>query len=43
MSLIAVVLDAEVAFVAAHHLLRITFVMLAAAPVFRLGGHGRPP
>jgi membrane AbrB-like protein len=43
MSLIAVVLHAEVAFVAAHHLLRITFVMLAAAPVFRLGGHGRSP
>jgi hypothetical protein len=43
MSLIAVVVHAEVAFVAAHHLLRITMIMLAAGPVFRLGGAQRPP
>ena len=43
MSLIAVVLGAEVAFVAAHHILRITMIMLAAGPVFRLGRRGRSP
>lgn len=36
MSLIALALHAEVAFVAAHHIIRILFVMLAAAPTFAL-------
>jgi hypothetical protein len=43
MSLIAVVLGAEVAFVAAHHILRITMIMVAAGPIFRLGRRGEPP
>jgi len=43
MSLIAVVLNAEVAFVAAHHILRITMIMMAAGPVFRLGRRRQPP
>lgn len=36
MSLIALALHVEVAFVAAHHILRILMVMLAAAPIFAL-------
>ena len=36
MSLIALALHAEVAFVAAHHIIRIVLVMLMAAPVFAL-------
>jgi membrane AbrB-like protein len=43
MSLIAVVLHAEVAFVAAHHILRITMIMLAAGPIFRFGQRGGAP
>ncbi len=36
MSLIAVALNAEVAFVATHHLIRVVLVMVLAAPVFGL-------
>jgi uncharacterized protein len=36
MSLVALSLGIEVAFVAAHHIIRVVFVMLAAAPVFAL-------
>lgn len=36
MSLIALALHAEVAFVAAHHIIRIFLVMVAAAPVFAI-------
>jgi uncharacterized protein len=36
MSLVAMALQAEVAFVAAHHLIRVVLVMLMAAPVFAL-------
>jgi uncharacterized protein len=36
MSLVALALQIEVAFVAAHHIFRILFVMLSAAPVFAL-------
>lgn len=36
MSLVAIAVQTEVAFVAAHHLLRIVFVMAGAAPVFAL-------
>ncbi len=40
MSLVAIAVQTEVAFVAAHHLLRIIFVMGGAAPVFALIGGG---
>jgi len=36
MSLVALALQIEVAFVAAHHIFRILFVMLSASPVFAL-------
>jgi uncharacterized protein len=36
MSLVAIALNAEVAFVAAHHLIRVVLVMVMAAPVFAL-------
>lgn len=36
MSLVAIAVQTEVAFVAAHHLMRIIFVMFGAAPVFAL-------
>jgi uncharacterized protein len=47
MSLIALALNMEVAFVAAHHIIRIFVVMVAAAPVYgmidRFGMRGRAP
>jgi len=36
MSLVALALQIEVAFVAAHHIIRILFVMVSAGPVFAL-------
>lgn len=36
MSVIALAVHAEVAFVAAHHIIRIFVVMVAAAPVYAL-------
>lgn len=36
MSLVAIAVQTEVAFVAAHHIIRIVFVMAGAAPVFAL-------
>ena len=36
MSLVALALQIEVAFVAAHHIIRILFVMMSAGPVFAL-------
>jgi membrane AbrB-like protein len=36
MSLVALSLGVEVAFVASHHIIRVVFVMLAAAPVFAI-------
>jgi hypothetical protein len=53
MSLVAIALNIEVAFVAAHHIARVLIVMLAADPVFSLlskrgggppqaGGSGAP-
>ncbi len=43
MSLIALALHAEVAFVAAHHIIRIFVVMVAAAPLYALvGSFARP-
>jgi uncharacterized protein len=36
MSLIAIALNAEVALVAAHHIIRIVLVMVMAAPIFAL-------
>jgi len=36
MSLVALALQIEVAFVAAHHIFSILFVMLSASPVFAL-------
>lgn len=43
MSLIAVALHAEVAFVAAHHIIRVFLVMIGAGPLFGLIGGKRPP
>lgn len=42
MSLIALALHAEVAFVAAHHIIRIFVVMVSAAPLFALMDRLRP-
>jgi hypothetical protein len=42
MSLIALALQIEVAFVAAHHVVRVFLVMVGAGPVFRLGGRRVP-
>ncbi len=36
MSLVALALQIEVAFVAAHHIIRILFVMMSAGPIFAL-------
>jgi membrane AbrB-like protein len=36
MSLVALALQIEVAFVAAHHIFRILFVMMSAGPIFAL-------
>ncbi|ANY81060.1 hypothetical protein BB934_24885 [Microvirga ossetica] len=36
MSLVALSLGIEVAFVAAHHIVRVSIVMIAAVPVFTL-------
>jgi hypothetical protein len=38
MSLIALALHAEVAFVTAHHIIRVLLVMLLAAPIFNALG-----
>jgi membrane AbrB-like protein len=45
MSLVALALGADVAFIAAHHLVRVVLVMVAAPLLFRpdRGGGGRPP
>ncbi|MFN3615482.1 MAG: AbrB family transcriptional regulator [Rubrimonas sp.] len=43
MSLVALALGAEVAFVAAHHVARVVMVMIGAGPVFALLGHQHPP
>ena len=43
MSLMAVAMSAEVAFVSTHHLLRMSFVMMAAVPIFRVTGYRPPP
>lgn len=42
MSLVALALQIEVAFVAAHHVVRVFLVMVGAGPVFRLGGRRVP-
>jgi uncharacterized membrane protein AbrB (regulator of aidB expression) len=42
MSLIALALHTEVAFVAAHHIIRVFLVMIGAGPLFGLLG-GRKP
>ena len=41
MSLVAIAVQTEVAFVAAHHVIRIVIVMACAAPVFALLARGR--
>ncbi len=43
MSLVALALQIEVAFVAAHHLARVVMVMAFASTAFRLSGLGGPP
>jgi membrane AbrB-like protein len=48
MSLVAIAVHTEVAFVAAHHIIRIVFVMMSAGPAFALihpdkGGDGNIP
>jgi membrane AbrB-like protein len=43
MSLVALSLGIEVAFVAAHHIIRVVFVMLGAAPVFAVLHRSRGP
>lgn len=43
MSLVAIALNIEVAFVAAHHIARVLLVMLAADPIFRMLSKSTPP